>query len=221
MRVSVISLVWTFLIVLSSNFRWDLYSCHYPPNRCTSSSIWRTFRHRRQTLWRIPLLPAYHIRMRGIEASDVEWKFISPFRMSPPMTFKLCEILSGYHMYISLPCMFTSSPNLIIGLRRLCRKFLIEMSVRWCVDSHGNHGYRGVGHLGFAYGYHSGRGNHGNGACCHGNRLCCHGKYGFLHHVTKMAVTWHVTHVTGLVDLLWLVQKPYFSILLASYIWDI
>ena len=30
----------------------------------------------------------------------------------------------------------------------------------------------------------------------------------------KMAVTWHVTHVTGLGDLLWLVEDPQFSILL-------
>ena len=36
----------------------------------------------------------------------------------------------------------------------------------------------GVRHLGFTHGYHSGRGNHGNGACCHGNRLGCKGNIG-------------------------------------------
>ena len=66
----------------------------------------------------------------------------------------------------------------------------------------------------FHHGYHSGRGCHGNGAFCHGNRLGFHWNRGVLHHVTKMALTWHVTHVTGLGDLLWLTQKPYISILL-------
>ena len=44
---------------------------------------------------------------------------------------------------------------------------------------------RGVRHLGFTHGYHSGRGCHGNGTCCHGYRLGCHGNWGILHHVTK------------------------------------
>ena len=36
----------------------------------------------------------------------------------------------------------------------------------------------GFRHPGFTHGYHSGRGNHGNGACCHGNRPGCHGNIG-------------------------------------------
>ena len=68
-------------------------------------------------------------------------------------------------------------------------------------------GGRGVSHLAFRYGYHSGRGNHGNGTCCHGN-------IGGSAPSDQASITWHVNQVIGLGDLLWLSQNPYISILL-------
>ena len=68
----------------------------------------------------------------------------------------------------------------------------------------------GVSPLGFTHVYHSGRGWHGSGACCHCNRLGCHGNIWHSAHVAKMAVTWHVTHVTGLGDLPWYRRSPIF-----------
>ena len=62
--------------------------------------------------------------------------------------------------------------------------------------------------------YHSYGARHGNGACCHGNRLGCHGNIAGSASGDLASITWHVTHVIGLGDLLWLTQKPYISILL-------
>ena len=56
-------------------------------------------------------------------------------------------------------------------------KWLVIKS--WVVDP------RGERHIGFAHGYHSGRGCQGKDACYHGNRLGCHGNRGHLRHVTK------------------------------------
>ena len=63
-------------------------------------------------------------------------------------------------------------------------------------------GFRHLGfsHLGITHGYHSGRG--------------CHGNIGPSASSDLASITWHVTHVIGLGDLLWLTQKPYISILL-------
>ena len=63
------------------------------------------------------------------------------------------------------------------------------------------------------FGYHSGRGCHGSGACCHGNRLGCHGNIGDSAPCKQASITWHVTHVISIGDLLWLVQNPYIPIL--------
>ena len=41
-------------------------------------------------------------------------------------------------------------------------------------------------HLGFTHGYHSGRGNHGNGASCHGNSVVAMEISGVLHQGAKL-----------------------------------
>ena len=72
----------------------------------------------------------------------------------------------------------------------------------------------GVRDLVFKYGYHSGRRNHGSDSCCHLNSLGCHGTWGVLHTLINSN---HGTQVTGLDNLLWLVQYTQFSIQLISY----
>ena len=69
-------------------------------------------------------------------------------------------------------------------------------------------------HIDRHIGYHSGRGNHGIGACWHGNRLRCHGNWGVLHHVTKLRSwdTWPTW--SSLVPCSCVMRNPQFSILL-------
>ena len=73
---------------------------------------------------------ALQTRMSGIVAWVAGWKFESPCRMNSAKINVIHEHFIGHHKYMSLACTLTSSPRLIIGRRRLYRKFDRLLSCR-------------------------------------------------------------------------------------------